>query len=46
MAGWIKSPPHCANMMDAVFSEMGAGFAVNSASEMGVYWVQVFGAPR
>jgi uncharacterized protein YkwD len=46
VAGWIKSPPHCANLMDPVFTEMGAAFAVNPRSEMGVYWTQAFGAPR
>jgi uncharacterized protein YkwD len=46
VAGWIKSPPHCANLMNGVFTEMGAAYAVNPKSEMGVYWAQEFGAPR
>ena len=46
VAGWIKSPSHCANLMDPVFTEMGAAFAVNARSEMGVYWTQAFGTPR
>ncbi len=46
VAGWIKSPSHCANLMNAVFTEMGVAFAVNTAAELGVYWVQEFGAPR
>lgn len=46
VAGWLKSPEHCANLMDSVFSDMGAAFSVNAASEMGVYWVQVFGTTR
>ncbi len=46
MAGWLKSPEHCANLMNPVFTEMGAAFAVNSKSGMGVYWAQAFGAPR
>lgn len=46
VAGWIKSPPHCANLMNPAFTEMGAAFAVNTASELGVYWAQVFGTPR
>jgi uncharacterized protein YkwD len=41
--GWIKSPPHCANLMDAQFREMGLAFSVNKASEAGIYWVQMFG---
>jgi uncharacterized protein YkwD len=46
MAGWIKSPEHCANLMNPAFTEMGAAFAVDRKSEMGVYWTQVFGTPR
>jgi len=46
VAGWIKSPGHCANLMHPAFTEMGAAFAVNPRSEMGVYWTQTFGARR
>jgi len=46
VAGWIKSPGHCANLMNPVFTDMGAGFVVDPGSEMGVYWTQAFGAPR
>jgi len=46
VAGWIKSPGHCANLMDPAFTEMGAGVAIDRGSEMGVYWTQSFGAPR
>ena len=46
VAGWIKSPPHCANLMNGAFTEMGAAYAVNAKSEMGVYWAQEFGTPR
>jgi uncharacterized protein YkwD len=45
-AGWMASPPHCANLMSAAYSAMGAGYAVNPGSKMGVYWDQMFGAPR
>jgi uncharacterized protein YkwD len=44
--GWIDSPGHCANLMNPAYTDMGAGFAVSAASEMGVYWAQAFGAPR
>ncbi len=44
--GWIKSPPHCANLMGGQYTEMGVAFSVNKASEAGIYWVQMFGAPR
>lgn len=46
VAGWIKSAAHCANLMNPAFTEMGAAFAVDPTSEMGVYWAQAFGAPR
>jgi uncharacterized protein YkwD len=46
VAGWIKSPGHCANLMNPAYTEMGAAFAVNAASELGIYWAQAFGSPR
>jgi uncharacterized protein YkwD len=46
MQGWIKSPSHCANLMQPGYTEMGLAFAVNPQSESGVYWVQVFGLPE
>lgn len=46
VAGWIRSPGHCANLMSPAYTEMGVAFAVNPASDMGVYWTQVFGAPQ
>ena len=46
VAGWIKSPGHCANLMNPAYTEMGVAFAVEPRSEMGVYWTQAFGTPR
>jgi len=46
VAGWIRSPGHCANLMNPAYAEMGAAFAVNARSELGVYWTQAFGTPR
>ncbi len=46
VAGWIKSPGHCENLMNAGYTEMGVAAAVNSASQMGLYWAQEFGTPR
>jgi uncharacterized protein YkwD len=43
--GWLASPAHCENIMDARFSEIGIGFAVNLSSSELVYWTQVFAAP-
>ena len=46
VAGWISSPSHCANLMNPVFTEMGAALAVNSRSSFGRYWTQEFATPR
>lgn len=46
VVGWIKSPGHCANLMNLLYAEMGVAFAVNAASELGIYWAQAFGTPR
>ena len=44
VAGWLDSPGHCANIMDARFQEIGVGVA--SGKKRGqVYWVQTFGLP-
>ncbi|NHZ81590.1 CAP domain-containing protein [Massilia sp. CCM 8695] len=46
VAGWLTSPGHCANLMDAQFTDMGAGYAVNHAGDSPrVYWTQVLAAP-
>ena len=44
--GWLSSPDHCANIMNASFTEMGAAYAVNPKSDTIIYWTQVFGRPR
>jgi len=44
--GWLDSPPHCENIMDSRFSEIGIGFAVNTASPQLIYWTQDFAAPN
>jgi len=46
VAGWLQSPHHCENLMTARFTEMGVAFAVNPATDAGVYWTQTFGTPR
>jgi uncharacterized protein YkwD len=43
VAGWVQSPHHCENLMTARFTEMGLAFAVNPATDGGVYWTQTFG---
>jgi uncharacterized protein YkwD len=44
--GWLSSPAHCFNVMNAEFSEMGAAYAVDPQSDAGIYWTQMFGTPR
>jgi uncharacterized protein YkwD len=44
--GWLESPPHCANIMDARFTDMGVAYAVNAASSGAIYWTQVFATRR
>jgi uncharacterized protein YkwD len=46
MQDWLRSPEHCANIMEPRFTQMGVAFAVNKASEGGIYWAQSFGLPR
>jgi uncharacterized protein YkwD len=44
--GWLKSPGHCVNLMDAEFDTMGLGLAVQQDSRYSnpvTYWVQDFG---
>jgi uncharacterized protein YkwD len=44
--GWLRSPAHCENIMDARFSEIGIAFAENAATSAGIYWTEDFAAPR
>lgn len=44
--GWLNSPGHCVNIMDAEFDEMGVGFASHPDERYSspvTYWVQDFG---
>jgi len=43
--GWLDSPGHCENIMDARFAEMGVAFAAGQSAKRGLYWVQVLVAP-
>ena len=42
VAGWLNSPGHCSNIMNADFRELGVG--VGTGGSYGIYWVQDFGA--
>jgi len=44
--GWLDSPGHCANIMGPQFSEMGIAYFADRRSKAGIYWAQVFAAPR
>ncbi len=45
VAGWLASPGHCENIMDARFEHIGVGLA-SGRGRGKIYWVQTFGAPR
>jgi len=45
VAGWLDSPGHCENIMDARFQDIGVGLATGRGRGQ-IYWVQNFGAPR
>jgi uncharacterized protein YkwD len=42
--GWLASPPHCENIMDGRFTQIGIAFSENSRTESAVYWTQDFAA--
>jgi uncharacterized protein YkwD len=44
VAGWLKSPGHCRNILMAEIREIGVGVDIKLTSEKGIYWVQNFGA--
>lgn len=43
--GWLASAPHCENIMDGRFTQIGIAFAANLRSSGGLYWTQDFAAP-
>lgn len=45
VAGWLDSPGHCANIMDARFEDIGVGVASGRGRGQ-IYWVQNFGLPK
>lgn len=46
VADWLSSPGHCTNIMSDAYTEMGLAYVIDAESTGGVYWVQVFAAPR
>jgi uncharacterized protein YkwD len=41
--GWLDSPGHCRNIMNPIFTEVGAACVVGSDTDYGTYWAVVFG---
>ena len=46
MTAWLESPGHCANIMNSVYTEIGAASYSSSGSDYSIYWTQVFARPR
>ncbi len=44
--GWLESPGHCQNIMNATFTEMGMAKAEEPDSRYSTYWTQTLGNPR
>ena len=44
VSNWLKSPPHCANLMQPTFTEIGAACARNSSTKLGTHWTLVLGS--
>jgi len=42
VAGWMQSAPHCQNLMDPRFTDMGVGYSVNPKNPSVIFWTQVF----
>ena len=41
--GWLGSPGHCANLMNAGFRELGAAYATDPKSDASIYLTAMFG---
>jgi len=46
VSGWLASPEHCLNIMDARFTETGFAYAANDRGAPRIYWVEDFGSVR
>ena len=44
--GWLDSPGHCDNVMNKLYTEVGASCVSDSGADFGTYWVVVFGNQR
>lgn len=43
--GWMNSPGHKANILNADYTEIGVGYAFGGNSDYGSYWTAVFARP-
>ena len=41
--GWLDSPGHCRNIMNSLYTEVGAACVTSNSADYGTYWVVVFG---
>ena len=46
MDGWLASPDHCANMLDAAYEDVGVACVQQPGSRWGTYWTMVLGRRR
>ena len=46
MEGWLESDGHCANIMNGSYRDVGVAMVEAPGTQYGVYWTQVFAAPR
>ena len=46
MQGWLASPGHCENIMDARFTQIGIAYAENPRTASDLFWTQDFATPR
>ncbi|MEM7256122.1 MAG: CAP domain-containing protein [Pseudomonadota bacterium] len=44
--GWLDSAGHCRNIMNSLYTEIGAACVNGDATDFGSYWVVVFGDQR
>ena len=44
--GWLNSPPHCENIMDGRFAQIGVAYAQNLKTQSAIFWTQDFAAHR
>ncbi|MGV6817067.1 MAG: CAP domain-containing protein [Thiotrichales bacterium] len=43
---WLDSPGHCANIMNPLFTEIGAAYARDENTDFVTYWTLDFATPR